>query len=194
MPRNNLSSELVLAAAIARADKEGLRQLSLKQLAGDLDVKPPALYNHIESLDHLRADLAINGLTQLCDQMRDAAVGKTGDEAVRHIGIAYVSFAKEHPGLYEATQWTNTWNNDPRVIAASDRIISLLEQIFEPYQFSEKELCNTIRAFRSLCHGFASLDLNSGFGNPIVDSSESFNEALEIMLTGIRFRYADHKE
>jgi len=186
MPRNNLSSDAVLNAATELADKEGLRQLSIKKLAENLNVKPPALYNYLDSLDELHVDLAIAGLTELGATMGEAAIGKSGDEALHSVGKAYLSFAKAHPGLYEATQWTNLWNGDPRVIEASEKIITQLRRILEFYELDEIELINTIRAFRSLCHGFASLGLNGGFGNPLVSSDESFEYALKVLLAGIR--------
>lgn len=188
MPRNNLSREVVVLKATQVSNKDGLQQLTLKKLAEELDVKTPALYNHIKSLAELHVEMALYGLGWLEDRLSKAAVGKSGDDAVLAAGRAYLAFAKEQPGLYEATQWTNIWNNDPRVHEASDSIISLLELIFSGYEFDEVELCNTIRLFRSFCHGFASLELNHGFGNTLVDPVDSFEVSISIILEGLRMR------
>ncbi len=48
-----LSRAVVEAAAVARADRDGLATLSLRHLADDLDVTPMALYRHVGGKDDL---------------------------------------------------------------------------------------------------------------------------------------------
>ena len=52
-PRNRLSRERVLRAAIAHADAGGLEALSMRKLADELDVAPMALYRHVANKDDL---------------------------------------------------------------------------------------------------------------------------------------------
>ena len=52
-PRATLSTEKVLAAAVARADAGGVDALSMRQLAQELDVVPMALYKHVANKDEL---------------------------------------------------------------------------------------------------------------------------------------------
>jgi AcrR family transcriptional regulator len=52
-PRRRLSRPRVLRAAIAHADAGGLEALTMRQLAGMLEVAPMALYRHIASKDDL---------------------------------------------------------------------------------------------------------------------------------------------
>jgi AcrR family transcriptional regulator len=52
-PRNRLSRERVLRAAIAHADAGGLEALSMRKLADELGVAPMALYRHVANKDDL---------------------------------------------------------------------------------------------------------------------------------------------
>ena len=52
-PRRPLNRHRVLVAAIAQADTSGLAALSMRQLAGILEVAPMALYHHVANRDDL---------------------------------------------------------------------------------------------------------------------------------------------
>lgn len=52
-PRPALSRERVVRAALAHADASGLDALSMRQLAGILEVAPMALYRHVANRDDL---------------------------------------------------------------------------------------------------------------------------------------------
>jgi AcrR family transcriptional regulator len=51
--RTALSRERVLAAAVAIADTQGLKALTMRRLAGDLGVEAMSLYHHLPSKDAL---------------------------------------------------------------------------------------------------------------------------------------------
>lgn len=54
MPRRGeLSSELVIDAALARIDTHGIGSLSMRELAADLEVSPMALYRHVRNKHEL---------------------------------------------------------------------------------------------------------------------------------------------
>ncbi|MFH7428723.1 TetR/AcrR family transcriptional regulator, partial [Pseudomonas syringae group genomosp. 7] len=71
--------------------------------AKELNIRPPSLYNHVNSLSELKQAIAIQGLHKLHQYMMKASIGKSGDEAIRSISKSYVQFVREHPGLYDAT-------------------------------------------------------------------------------------------
>ncbi len=102
-PRMGLDLPAILQAATEIADQQGLENVSLAGLANKLDVRSPSLYNHVNGLPGLRKKMAVYGIGLLTADMRHAAVGRSGDEALRAIARAYVSFVRKHPGLYEAT-------------------------------------------------------------------------------------------
>lgn len=52
-PRESLSRDKVLEAAVALADRGGVESLSMRKLAHELDVVPMALYKHVENKEEL---------------------------------------------------------------------------------------------------------------------------------------------
>src|ERR1700744_2228668 len=51
--RKRLSRQLVLQAAVALADKDGLEGTSMRRLAQELGLVPMALYKHVANKDEL---------------------------------------------------------------------------------------------------------------------------------------------
>src|SRR5215470_17224122 len=92
----------VVAVAAELADAGGLDQLTLAQVAEQLGVRLPSLYNHVDGLPGLRRELALLGLRELGERISQAAVGKSGDAAMMAIAQAYRAFVLEHPGRYAA--------------------------------------------------------------------------------------------
>lgn len=187
MPRAGLDTNSVLQAAVELADREGFDAVALGTLARKLGIRTPSLYNHVDGLQGLRTKLTVHGLNQLRDVLMNAAVGKSKDEAVRAIAAAYVKFSRQHPGLYEATQ-RNPHEEDTEVRQAAEGVVHLVIQVFQAYGMKEDKAIHTIRGFRSLLHGFASIEQQGGFGMPL-DLDESLNRLVDIFLAGIHSLY-----
>ena len=61
MPRQGLSREAVVSAAVAIADEGGLEALSMRRLGGELGVEAMSLYNHVSGRPQLLAAIAQSG-------------------------------------------------------------------------------------------------------------------------------------
>lgn len=184
MARQGLDREAVLQAAAAMADERGFEQVTLAALAERLKVKTPSLYNHIESLKGLRHQLALYALSRLQEQMLYAALGKAGEEAVFAVGLAYVAFVRAHPGLYDATIAGMTYG-EADVAAAAGKAVELLLPILDGLGLRGEEALHAVRGFRSLMHGFASIEASGGF-RMALDRDESLRHMLRTYLTGLR--------
>ena len=103
MPRAGVDSDVVLQAAVALADSEGLENLTIAKLASFLGIKAPSLYNHIRSLEGVKDQLTTQALRSLLDRSRDAMAGVAGQNAMEALGHSQRRFAKDHPGLWAAT-------------------------------------------------------------------------------------------
>lgn len=89
-----LDRAAVVQAAAALADRFGdMNQVTLAQLADHFGVRVPSLYNHIEGLKAVRREVALLGIRDLAAQIRQAAIGKAGDDAIVSIAHAYRKFA-----------------------------------------------------------------------------------------------------
>jgi AcrR family transcriptional regulator len=173
----------VVRTAAELADSLGLHQVTLAAVASQLGVRTPSLYNHIEGLGGLRRELALYGINKLGKRLGRAAVGKATDDAVKAIMQAYRSFAREHPGLYEATLHAPDMN-DTEVQRASEEVVDILLTVLEPFGLPKNEALHVVRGLRSLAHGFASLESAGAFGLPL-DRDESYRRMVDLFLRGL---------
>lgn len=182
--RQGLDAETVLQAAIEMADLQGVEQLTLAALAAKLNVKTPSLYNHIKGLPDLRKQLSRRGLVLIKEAMVEAVIGKAEDDALLAAGFAYVMFARKQPGLYEAISSLPDYE-DPELQEAGSQVVLFILRILAPYGLSEEDALHVVRGFRSMVHGFASLEHRNGFRLEL-ERDESLRRLLKTYLRGLR--------
>jgi AcrR family transcriptional regulator len=184
MPRAGLDQQLVLQAAADLADEAGLDGVTLATLAQRLGIRTPSLYNHVNGLPDLRNKLAIYGMTRLSVELTREAVGKSQDDAVRSIARSYVAFVRNHPGLYEAIHRSPNWG-DPEVKRTAGEVVDPIIRVFQAYGLDDNAAIHIVRGFRSLLHGFSSIEQQGGFGIPL-DVDVSLQTVVDLFLAGIR--------
>lgn len=181
--RAGINRERVVVIAAELADKHGWEGLTLAQVAAQLGVRLPSLYNHVEGLPGLRRALALAGLQQLLARISRAALGKAGDEAVVAVSQAIRRFVNERPGLYTATIPAPD-REDTELQQAGQAVIDVLSVVLGPYGLDQPDMIHAIRGLRSITHGFATLEVAGGFGLPL-DRDESFLRLLRAYITGL---------
>jgi AcrR family transcriptional regulator len=184
MPRAGLSTAAVVAAAADIADAEGLDRLTLARVAAAAGVRTPSLYNHVESLDDVRRRVALLALRDLADALRDAAVGRAGDDALVAMADAYRAYARRHPGRYAATQRAPA-EGDEEMRAAAKGAVDVVLAILRGYGLEGDDAIHAARAVRSALHGFVALEAGGGFGIP-VDLDESYARMVRALARGLR--------
>jgi AcrR family transcriptional regulator len=184
MPRAGLSTAAVVAAAAEIADAEGLDRLTLARVAAAAGVRTPSLYNHVESLDDVRRRVALLALRDLADALRDAAVGRAGDDALVAMADAYRAYARRHPGRYAATQRAPA-EGDEEMRAAARGAVDVVLAILRGYGLEGDDAIHAARAVRSALHGFVALEAGGGFGIP-VDLDESYARMVRALARGLR--------
>ncbi len=182
-PRIGLDLNIILQAAAEIADTQGIDAVTLALLAKKLDIRPPSLYNHVDGLHGLRKKMAIYGYEQLHNALVRATIGRSGDDAVRSLGAAYVAFARTHPGLYEATILVPD-PRDPDVQKAGSEIVDLTVRVLHAYGLEDEAALHAVRGLRSILHGFASLEQRGGFGLPL-DLDLSLRLLIDTFIAGI---------
>lgn len=179
-----ITLESILKAAAEIADSNGINEVTLASVANKLQIKTPSLYNHIDGLSELRKRLSIYGMEQLYNSLIQSTIGVAGDDAVLALGKAYITFARNHSGLYEATFITNDINDIERQ-KASDKIIELSTKVLCAYDLDDETALHVTRGLRSIFHGFASLEQKGEFGLPL-DIDISFKLLVDTYLAGLK--------
>ncbi len=185
-PRPGLGTARVVEAAARLVNAEGLEALTLNRLAETLGVQAPSLYNHVDGLPGLRRELALLSARSLGQCLADAAIGRSGPEAVAALANAYRAFIKENPGLYAAGLRSSGRQEAPdkRQQAAEERAVQVGLAVLSAFNLSGEDALHALRGLRSLVHGFATLEAAGGFGLPL-DCDESFRRLVEMFIAGM---------
>lgn len=182
MPKAGVDKIVEIAAGLI--DKNGLDAVTLKEISRRLGIRSPSLYNHIGGLPELKEMVRHYAMGLLRDSLVRATMGRSGIDALKEMGRAYIQFAREHPGLYETIQWMNIAADVQSGSHFAD-VVQLVYSIAEDFGASEQEASHIIRTVRSLAHGFASVESHKGFSHPSSVES-SYEYALDMFFQGIR--------
>lgn len=187
MPRTGLDKGAVVKAAADLVNAEGTQALSLSAVARHLGVQTPSLYNHVAGLSGLQRDLALLNAQLLGDCMANAAIGKSGEQAVIALAQAYRRHIKQQPGVYMATLRASGTQTpvDAELQAAEKRVVDIILAVVASFGLAGKDALHAVRALRSAVHGFAMLEVAGGFGLPL-DCDESFRKMIAMLNRGLR--------
>jgi AcrR family transcriptional regulator len=161
-----------------------VNRVSLAEVAAHFGIKIPSLYNHVDGLAGLRREISLLGAQELTEAVQSAAVGRSGEDALVAIAYAYRDFAKKYPGRYAATLEAPDPDDAERQQVAQ-KFLLILTRVLESYHLSETDAVHVIRAFRSMLHGFVTLETLGGF-KMAVNLDESFDRMIHLLLAGVR--------
>lgn len=180
--KKGLDVQTILNAAAELAEEKGIENVSLLQVAEKLGVKSPSLYNHLSGFQELSAGLAELAVDRLENALRNAAVGRSKDDAFMAIALAYRRFAKENPELYKAILRFPACQ-DSKLQKAGRDVVRILYQVMEPYHCGEEEAVHFARGFRSALHGFVSLEEAGFFRDGKADTEKSFERLVSRLVS-----------
>lgn len=174
----------ILTVAASIADRDGLDAITMKNLAQELGVQPPSLYNHIAGLAELKHELMIFGWKELEQQLIRSAVGVGGWNAFRAMCRTFYRFSVEHPGVFNAMLWYNKYT-DSESMNATQELFGFFYRFMESAGISRQNSEHILRTMRGFLEGFALLVNNGAFGHS-ASIDESFEISLEILIAGIQ--------
>lgn len=188
MPRNGLSKEKVIEAAVALIEQSGVADFSMRALADNLNIRTASLYNHVESMEELMVRVCAYALQMQREHEMNAIEGKSHNEAIIALSNAYRAFAKEHRELYHLIMNT--------AVSCGDQLNVISSCIVEPFMavlahttLSEPEKYHWQRILRGIVHGFVSQEDAGFFSHLPADVDESFQTAIQCYMDGL-----DHAE
>lgn len=188
MARAGLGPERVVGTAAELADAEGLDAVTLARVAQVLGVKPPSLYNHVAGRDGLVRGIALLALAELAVVLREAAIGRSGPDALQATAQAYRAYVLEHPGRYAATTPAPRPGDDEHA-AAGAAVLDVLRGVLRAWSLEGDDEIHALRAFRSAVHGYATLEAAGGFGIK-VDLDASFTRLIAALAQGLQVDHA----
>lgn len=91
-PREPLTRERVLRAAVALADEQGLDALSMRKLGRRLGVEAMSLYNHVASKD----DVLVGMVELVLAEVENPPADRRWKEAIRHTAVSSYDVFMRH--------------------------------------------------------------------------------------------------
>ncbi len=153
--RTRLSRPLVLRAAVALADREGLEGFSMRRLAQELNVVPMALYKHVANKDEL-----LDGMVDIVfDEIESPSLDDDWRSALRRRAISTREALNRHTwaiGLME------TRNPGPANLRNHNAVMGCLREA----GFSFKTAIHAYSAQDAYIYGFALQEQTLGFDGP----------------------------
>jgi AcrR family transcriptional regulator len=183
MPRVGLSPDAVVDAAIELVDDAGPDALTLAAVAARTGVATPSLYKHIDGLGELRRLIAARSMNELADRLTAAVMGRSHDDALRQLMIAYRAYALEHPNRYAALPQHPV--PDPDLAAAGTRVVEVILTVLRGYRLESSEAIHAARSIRAAAHGFAALQTAGGF-QLAEDLDTSYERLIHMVTAGLR--------
>lgn len=178
MARKGLSRDTIVDAAAALAEEKGMENLTLRELADALNVKPASLYNHLQGLPELNVRLAERALDRLMDTLEQAMDGRSVPDALRAVAAAYRIFAQEQPQLYRAMMLLPRFS-DPGLVARKKSFMDLFVRMLQPLNLPIEQTLHLSRLIRGTLHGYVSMETAVFFCSPLMPSAESYEQATE---------------
>ena len=180
----------VIKTASDMADRNGLHNVSLKAIAENLGIRTPSLYNHIGSLDELLREIAHSGMRTMNEKMIRAAIGKTGDSALKLVAVEYLNYINALGICYEMRiQWAS-WNGTEETAIIFNDYLSLLKTLICSCGFNPDKTTEILNMVTGMLHGYTTLQLRYAFSNPDKVRKE-LSEAIDTLLLGANQKYKD---
>ena len=191
MPRKErLDKETVVKAAVDLVNAEGLDALNLHRLADRLGVQTPSLYNHVDGLAGLNRDLALYSVRNLGECMGNATIGEVRPAGAAGAGSGIPRLHQGASGIvYGESARESCHHSRGRRIAGCRRArgAGWRWRWWQSFGIYGNDALHAVRGFRSVVHGFATLEVAGGFGLPL-DCDESFRRLVRMLIHGLQHR------
>ena len=157
--RDPIDHATLMAVALDLVDDAGFEALTLSNVAAMLHVGPSALYTHVDGLAGLHHATAVESTRRLAAVVRDAAVGRAGDEAIRSVAREYRAYARRHPGRFTAVVRVA---GDEAMADAHAELDGVFVLLSEARGLSGVRAGRAARNARRAIHGFVAVEHATG--------------------------------
>ena len=183
MPKQRVNLHDVTWTALMLIDRQSLDALSLSAVATELGIRPSALYTYFDSLDDLRYAVAVQSTVNLTADLRNAAIGQAGGDAITALAHTYRGFASDHPGQYAATLAPPRSASDELARASND-LTDVFARAIVNYGHQGDAAIHAARAARSAIHGFVALEAGRCLDDG-TDRDASFAHLISSVISGL---------
>ena len=156
------------------ADRDGWANLTLSQVAREVDRHVTTLYAHVDSLDALRRHVALLAFEELAGRAGEAAMGRTRDDALRAIAEVYRDYALAHPGRVAAIHVIRV-EDEAELRSAATRLAAPIRATLRSYGLDDEQVAVAHRVFSSTVLGLVRTQA----------ADSAFEAALQLLVLGL---------
>ncbi|NUU24221.1 MAG: TetR/AcrR family transcriptional regulator [Streptomycetaceae bacterium] len=158
---DRLDRAAVISAAARLADEEGVARLTLSRLARALDRHVASLYTHVDGIDGLYRQVALLTQREIGDRLWQAAMGRSGAEAIMALAEAYREYVLRHPGRYEVLVRYHHPADDDQFRANAQYVAEPIRASLRSFGLGPAEVSSALQVFSASIRG---LCLNEAVG------------------------------
>ncbi|MEV8266852.1 TetR-like C-terminal domain-containing protein [Microbacterium sp. NPDC076911] len=156
---------------------------NLAAIAESLGLRAPSLYKHVDGMPGIRRGVMIHAKSRLAQALGHAAIGRSRDDAVKRMALAYRDWARAHPGQYSLTMRAAQADDDED-LEASTAIADVIYNVLSGYDLHGDDAVHATRFLRSALHGFIALETTGGF-ELAVDVDQSYSLLTDSVVTAL---------
>ena len=169
-----------MSAALDVLDAEGRPEsVTLGAVAAGVGIRTQSLYAHVDGAAGLRRELALRTLGELGERVTQAAVGRSGADALKAIVQARLDYALAYPGRFAAA--IHPPGDDPELSAAIADVAYPLEVVLDSCGVDPDAQVHWNRISMGAVYGFAMMARDGQLTLP-VDPAESADVLVKVLV------------
>ncbi len=174
-----LDKATLVATAADVADRVGWSELTLSEVAREVDRHVTSLYAHIDGLDDLRREITLLALEEISDAVWRATLGYVREDALREIALVLRKYCEEHPARTASIILTKH-GSDPEQISRAERLAEPIRATLRSFGLTENQVFHAHRVFSASIWGFTQGESGELF--PEGKADETFDQLLELFF------------
>lgn len=180
-----LDRTAVISAAARLADAEGVGALTLSRLARALDRHVASLYTHVKGIDGLYRDVALLTQRELGARLWQAAVGRSGPDAILALAEAYRGYVVRYPGRYEVLVRYHHPADDEEFQANAQYVAEPIRASLRSFGLGPAEVSSALQVFSASIRGLC-LNESVGFhGDKRQGPEHTLRQFVALFTTGL---------
>ena len=180
---DHLDRDRLVLAAADLVDREGWSGLNLSRVAREVDRHVTSLYSHVDGLEGLRREVTLLALEELGQKLWQAALGRSGPDALVAIATVYRDYARSHPGRTEALT-TFQDHDDEEIRVRAKHLGEPVNAVLRSLGLDERQVIHAHRVFFSTLRGFTITETSAGFRLP-VSVDDTFDQLLTLFIEAL---------
>jgi len=181
-PARALTPEIVVATALEIADREGLGAVTLARVARELGCHVTSLYTtHIDSIDDLHARMGLAAQSALAQRLWEAALGRSGADALRALADVYRDFGSAHPEQIRLL-FAGAATTDPRVLEGARYLAEPIRATLRGFGLDDEQVRHAHRAFSAAVRGFSMAEAQGAYPT---DADITFDQIVDLFVQAL---------